>query len=160
MHETRTISSSLPQHKKASCSVKNSSQFHPNLSKFIPISNLGLLLISYPVCAFYIFFTECRHHYLCSTFYQMDTTRQDENNILTARGCHSSPESQGHLHIIGFYKVASYWLKFILHRFAQDRRGVQTCTSVSNLIRSAGEKAFRFYNKGFSDYYFLKRVFL
>jgi len=55
MHETRTISSSLPQHKKASCSVKNSSQFHPNLSKFIPISNLGLLLISYPVCAFYIF---------------------------------------------------------------------------------------------------------
>ena len=55
MYETRTISSSLPQHKKASCSVKNSSQFHPNLSKFIRISNLGLLLISYPVCAFYIF---------------------------------------------------------------------------------------------------------
>jgi len=65
-------------------------------------------IISYPVCAFYILFTECRHQYLCSPFYQMDTTGQDENNILTARGCHSSPESQGHLHIVGFYKVASY----------------------------------------------------
>ncbi|KAG0538794.1 hypothetical protein BDA96_03G267600 [Sorghum bicolor] len=27
-------------------------------------------------------------------FYQMDTRGQDENKILTARGCHSSPESQ------------------------------------------------------------------
>jgi hypothetical protein len=26
----------------------------------------------------------------------MDTRGQDENKVLTARGCHTSPESQGH----------------------------------------------------------------
>ena len=29
----------------------------------------------------------------------MGTRGQDENKVLTARGCHTSPESQGHLQI-------------------------------------------------------------
>ncbi|ONM39534.1 Transcriptional coactivator/pterin dehydratase [Zea mays] len=42
------------------------------------------------------------------SFYQMDITRQYKNKSLTARGCHSSPESQGHhpdLHLVGWNNV-------------------------------------------------------